>query len=561
MSRTDAPLFRRVCRATLLIGALVLLGAGAAMGQGILLPAKKPATAESPVAQAIERHLQGLDSGLIVNAATRRVAGLQTFYSDRDFRPVWVVDGALTETATRLRARLSEAAREGLDPDDYDAGEFSPNDTYSTARYDIAQSAAALRYVNDLRNGRAAPSEIDPELFVEPGSLDAVATLVALAGSDDIAATLAGYTPQNPQYHRLRDALAALRAREKSERWDTLAAAGKLERGSAGPAVVALRARMRQDDPTLAPGTEIFDAALHDAVVAFQRRNGLADDGIVGKATVAALNVALAERVRQTIANMERWRWLPDDLGNRHIIVNIAGFELDAVVDGIVSQHMKVVVGKTYRRTPVFSAPMTYLEISPFWHVPPSIATQDLLPKIRKSVDFLAADGFRVFDSWRADALELDPAAIDWSKVGAKRFPYKLRQDPGPKNALGQIKFMMPNSYDIYLHDTAARSLFGKTVRVFSSGCIRVERPRDLALFVLDGQKDWTPEALAEAFAAQKTRKIVLRNPLPVHLTYQTAWVDDAGVLQFRDDIYERDAALSAILEAPRRANGTLAVR
>jgi murein L,D-transpeptidase YcbB/YkuD len=528
----------------------------------ILLPvcvAGSHAAAQNPgisVEQAVALHLQGLDSGLIVNAASRRVAGLETFYNGREYRPVWVVDGVPTEAAQRLRAALAGAADDGLDPDAYDAGEFSPRDPYSTARYDIAQSAAALRYLNDLRHGRTAPSEVDPELFIEQRTLDGAIALAALTANTDIANTVEGYRPATTQYIRLSAALASLRAQAAAgAAWDRLPDSGKLAAGSTGPAVTALRTRLRQAGASLPDdaAAATFDQALTDAVIAFQRRHGLTADGVVGAATLAALNVGIEQRIRQIVVNMERWRWLPDDLGRRHIVINIAGFSLDAVTDGLILQHMKVVVGRTYRRTPVFSAPMTYLEINPYWHVPPSIAVKDLLPKIRKSVDFLDAEGFRVFDGWGAAAQELDPRTIDWSAVPTTRFPYKLRQDPGPKNSLGQIKFMLPNSHDVYLHDTPARALFDRTVRVFSSGCIRVERPRDLALYILDGQSEWTPAALAAAFATPQTRKIVLRQPLPVHITYQTAWVDDNGALQFRDDVYERDSALGGVLFESRR--------
>ena len=504
------------------------------------------------VERAIELHLQGVDSGLIVNAATRRVAGLTAFYAARGFRPVWLQDGVPTAAATVLHDTLAGAARDGLDPDAYDSGEFSPRDPYSTARYEIAQSATALRYVNDLRHGRATPSETDPDLFVEPQSFDAATTLTKLAASDNIARALDGFVPPHPQYRSLRDALAGLRARVTAGETapPRLADAGKLERGSTGPAVAALRARLRIEDPALPEGPDParFDDALRDAVIAFQKRNRLDPDGVIGPATRAALNITPADRIRRIVVNMERWRWLPDELGPRYVMVNIADFSLDAVADGLVRQHMKVVVGRTYRRTPVFSAPMTYLEVNPYWHVPPTIAIKDLLPKMRQSVEFLASDGFRVFDGWGANAAEIDPQAVDWRTVSPKRFRYKLRQDPGAKNALGQIKFMFPNRYDVYLHDTPARNLFNRTVRLFSAGCIRVERPRDLALFELDGQPEWTPEALEDSFKAGQTRKIVLRRPLPVHVTYQTAWVEADGTAIFRADVYERDSELGKIL-------------
>jgi murein L,D-transpeptidase YcbB/YkuD len=519
------------------------------------IAATSTAAAEVTAAQAIERHLEAVDSGLVVNAAARRVAALQEFYRRRDFRPVWVDRGAPTAAARRLRDVLARADREGLDPDQYDAGEFSPTAPYGIARYDVAQSAAALRYISDLRDGRAATREVEPDLFVAMPTLDPVQTLTEITASEDIATYLGRFVPAVAQYRRLRAELTALRALDAAGGWPRLDVSATLEPGTSGPAVAALRTRLRRTDATLPGGPDgtVFDDALRDAVIRFQRRHGLEPDGVVGPRTRAALNVPVGERTRQILVNMERWRWMPNDLGRRHILVNIAGFELDAVADGTVRRHMKVVVGRPYRRTPVFTAPMTYLEIHPYWHVPPNIAATDLLPKIRNAADFLAGEGFRVFDGWGASAREIDPATIDWATVDPARLPYKLRQDPGPKNALGRIKFMFPNRHNVYLHDTPARELFDRAVRVFSSGCIRVERPRDLALFVLDGQDDWSPEALAAAFDAGRTRTIVLREPLPVHITYQTAWIDGDGVLQFRDDIYERDRVLARILFTDER--------
>lgn len=524
-----------------------------------LLPAAgfvSPAVSEElTIAQAIERHLQGIDSGLIVNAATRRVADLEKFYQQRDYRPIWVADGAPTRAVVALREILATADRDGLDPDAYDAGEFSPRAPYGMARFEVAQSAALLRYVSDLRNGRVAPEQVEADLIVEPRPVDALQILMESAGNLNIAAYLAKFVPANPAYRALRGKLLQYRALAAGGGWETQADTGSLARGSTGPAVGKLRRRLHLEDNRLALGAahDIFDETLHDAVIRFQTRHGLATDGVVGPRTRAALNVTAADRVRQIIVNMERWRWMPDDLGRRHIVVNIAGFELDAVADGQVRHNMRVVVGRLYRRTPLFSGRMTYLEVNPYWHVPPVIAVRDLLPKIRDSIDFLTKGGFRVFDGWGANAHELEPRRIEWPQTSPERFPYKLRQEPGPENTLGQVKFMFPNRHNVYLHDTPSRSLFDRPVRTFSSGCIRVERARDLALFVLDGDADWTAETLAAALDETDTRKIVLDEPLPVHITYQTAWVDGAGTAQFRDDVYARDAALARHLFAPRK--------
>jgi murein L,D-transpeptidase YcbB/YkuD len=194
---------------------------------------------------------------------------------------------------------------------------------------------------------------------------------------------------------------------------------------------------------------------------------------------------------------------------------------------------------------------MTYLEVNPFWHIPPRIARRDILPKVKQSPDYLSEQGIRVFENWEADAKEIDPTIIDWENVSPKTFSYKLRQDPGPLNALGQIKFMFPNRFDVYLHDTASKDLFEKTRRTFSSGCVRVENPMELAAFVLRGDPVWTPEALRTAIESGETQIIRLPRPVPVHILYWTAWVDDAGEIHFREDVYERDKKLRKALNQP----------
>ena len=254
------------------------------------------------------------------------------------------------------------------------------------------------------------------------------------------------------------------------------------------------------------------------------------------------------------MVNLERWRWLPHDLGARYIIVNTADFNLKAVENGRVALQMRVVVGRPARRSPVFSANMTYLVVNPYWNVPTTIAVEDILPELQKDVAYLAQRGIRVFQNWELDAPEVDPATVDWHAYHANRFPFRLRQDPGPNNALGRIKFMFPNPFAVYLHDTPNRSLFKRVQRDFSSGCIRVEAPFVLADFVLAGDERWTPNALTEAIEKGETRTIRLNHPVPVHLLYMTAWADETGVIQFRSDIYDRDRDLDRAL-SQRRPN------
>ena len=289
----------------------------------------------------------------------------------------------------------------------------------------------------------------------------------------------------------------------------------------------------------------VFDTALVVAVQHFQKRHGLTADGAVGAKTTAAMNVPARERAQQIRLNMERWRWLPQDLGTRYILVNIAGFELDVVEAGQITKTTRVVVGKSFRRTPVFSDRMSYIVLNPYWNVPRKLAVQDILPQIRKDPDYLSKQGIRVYRGWGDSKVSVDPQSVDWSSVSGSTFPFWLRQDPGPLNALGQVKFMFPNEFNIYLHDTPHREMFAKEERSFSSGCIRVENAVELAEFLLKDDPRWTSETVEKALREDVDKTITLMGTVDVHLLYWTAWVTDDGTLNFRNDIYERDRLLA----------------
>ena len=292
--------------------------------------------------------------------------------------------------------------------------------------------------------------------------------------------------------------------------------------------------------------TQVYNNALVEAVKRFQASQGLDVDGVIGSTTIVAMNVPVQERINSIILAMERLRWMPEDLGQQYLIVNIAGFELRRINAGEVEERMAVVVGKPYHRTPVFSDRIRFLEFNPYWNVPPDIAIKEELPALRSNAASRAAQGF---EAVRGDQV-VDVRSVDWAGVGAGRFPYQLRQRPGTNNALGRVKFMFPNPHNVYLHDSPAHSLFGRSVRAFSHGCIRLSRPLELAEQVLrvGGVKGWTKERIDDVVASTKTTVVNLREPLPVHITYLTAWVDD-GVANFRQDIYGHDAKLLAALE------------
>jgi murein L,D-transpeptidase YcbB/YkuD len=318
--------------------------------------------------------------------------------------------------------------------------------------------------------------------------------------------------------------------------------------------VIALRSRLRDSgDWTSAKESlsDLLDDPLQQGVRKFQQRHGLDTDGIVGPSTLAAMNVSVEDRIGQIKVNMERWRWLRRDLEKEFILVNIANFELYIVKNESPIARMRVVVGKRYRPTPVFASIMTHLVINPSWNVPRRIAVREMLPLLRKDPTYLQKENLRVFKGWRPEEKELDPDAIDWAAITPADFKFHFRQTPGLRNALGQLKFVFPNQFDVYMHDTPARDLFKKSSREFSHGCIRIERPLDLAEYVLRGDSAWSREKLVAAIASGKERTVPLPRPLPVYILYATAWVDRNGDLQLRRDTYKLDELVAKAISVP----------
>lgn len=343
----------------------------------------------------------------------------------------------------------------------------------------------------------------------------------------------------------LESALVHYRQLAAQGGWPQVPVGPALHQGDMDERLPLLRERLvaSSDLPASESQGVLFGEILTEAVRRFQARHGLTADGVVGAKTLAELNVPIGERIRQLAASLERCQPLPSLLEPRHILVNIADFTLKLYEDGKLRLSMPVIVGRTYRQTPVFNGRISSLVLNPSWEVPHSIATKDLLPKIQKNPDYLKQSGFRVFRDWKSDT-EMDPASINWAQLSPARFPYRLRQEPGPANALGRVKFPFPNPYNVYLHDTPAQALFQQDSRTFSSGCIRLARPLDLAVYLLQGTPLGSPEALTAALSSGKTKTVPIPSPIAVHIAYMTAWVDREGIIQFRRDIYHRDPAL-----------------
>ncbi|SLN59053.1 L,D-transpeptidase family protein [Oceanibacterium hippocampi] len=504
---------------------------------------------------ALATRLQETGSPLFSARAAADYKALREFYAARDHEPVWVSDKAVLPRAVALDRVLRAAAEEGLDPDDYGADATHALLSASSPPYlidlEVRLSQALLDYAADLGAGRLKPSQVDEELFVYPQDIPPLAIWEAALANPDIATTLASFAPQHPDYDRLKGALARYRAIAEAGGWPRVASGSALKPGMRDGRVAAIRKRLQAtgelaDDSAPAAGeTDLYDGEIVTAIRRFQSRQGLDSDGVVGEKTRAALDTPVQARINQIQINLERLRWMSDERGERHIIVNLADFTLQIVDRGLPVFESRVVVGAPFHRTPVFSDRMRYLEINPYWNVPTSIARKELLPKFRRSPAEIDKAGYEFVHSDRV----VPAATVD---LAARPFPYLIRQRPGDQNALGRVKFMFPNKFNIYLHDTPSKSLFAKTERTFSHGCIRVARPIDLAVALLADSGDWS-EAKVRAAIERGDRQVVnLRVPVPVHIVYLTAWVDDVGLVQFRNDVYGRDALLARALLGPR---------
>ena len=538
------------------------------------LPSKGAGVSETQPLPKIQLALLGIltQSGTdaLEAGAPEAHEAIRQAYAKRVYRPLWLDAEGLTPRGESLLRAIEDAGEDGLNPDDYaaearqaalTADEATPE---AQARLDLQLTAALLSFLSDLKIGRVEPSSIDGYHDIERKPLDRAALLEGAAEAESLIDFVAAQRPQSAAYARLRQALRDYR-RLATVQADTLVPSGPtLRPGESDPRVPLLRERLAQIaqvanvlpgptsslTQTLEPAAyspepeDLFDPTLEEAVMDFQKRHGLEVDGIVGKKTREALNASLAERAAQILVNLERLRWLPEDLGAHHVAVNLPDYRMRVVRDGAVVHEARVIIGTRKNRTPLFSDEITYLEFNPFWNVPRSIAGEEILPELRKDPGYLAANDFTLLSDWGEESFEIDPYGIVWDEVSPKSFPFRVRQGPGTHNALGLVKFMFPNRHSVYMHDTPAKSLFSKTYRAFSHGCIRVQHPDEFAKVLLD----WSDEELDEVMGQSDRRIVSLKTPIPVHLTYMTAWLADDGTVQFREDLYGNDKSLARAL-------------
>lgn len=484
------------------------------------------------------------------------------FYRGRSTLPAWVDGASLRPEAVQLLGSLSAMDKEGIEPSRYQADSLAAEakviranhfgakpPVEMLARWDVRMTHAFLLAARDLRDGRVPSDGLDKSWLPSKHREELVKILDEAVKQHEPRKALAALAPGDLGYQRLRDALARYRAIEEAGGWPKLPRDGSdLKRGASGAEVVRLRRRLAEsgDLGGAGAGGEKFDKPLEAAVKGFQNRHGLDPSGRVDAPTREAMNVPVADRIHQIELNLERWRWLPDTLGQPRIDVNIPDFTLAVRDSGRIVMGMHVVVGRTESPTPIFSNAISYMEVNPVWRLPLRIVAHEILPLFSKDRDYFAKQNMVVNYREGTDTTSLDPSRIDWSAATDSVSPYLVTERAGPDNPLGRVKLMCPNPYDVYLHDTPARGLFGAHYRALSHGCVRLEQPVELATRLLDGQVE--PDTLAALIERGEWKRIGIKKKMPVHFLYWTAWVDDAGVVQFRRDVYGLDRRLDAAL-------------
>ena len=475
------------------------------------------------------------------------------FYQARNFVPAWTAAGA-ADAIQAIRA----IELDGLTPSDYHLAAIetlraAPTDSPGRdADLEILLSDAIAALVDHVRFGKVRPVTLDRRWNVDPrdGAPPLESFLADVAGSRSVAAAIESMKPSHFIYRGLKSALAQQRALAAAGAWPVVPAGPTLKPGTTHPRVGAVRKRLAAsgDLPT-GDGESVYDDALADAVRRFQERHRLAADGAIGKATVDAMNVAANARVSQVRVNLERARWVVGGLSDTFVLVNLPAFKVYLIRGGKNVWETRAQVGRAGRQTPAFRAEMKYLVFNPDWTVPPTILAQDVLGAMRKGQNAIARKGLTIIDR---QGKAVSPSSIDWTTATPRSFPYTLRQPPGPDNALGRGKFLFPNEHAIFLHDTPSRELFTADERTFSSGCIRVQNPLDLAAVLLEGQDDWTAAKIQQVVDSGKTETVYLKNPLQVLIVYWTVSVGASGELRYARDVYGLDpVVLRALGLAP----------
>lgn len=488
---------------------------------------------------------------------------LSQYYKKNDYTSVWLGKNGLLHITDSLISKIKESVFDGLNPYDYHLSEIERLNTYlrtykgqnddpnfisSCTDFEMLMSDAFFTYASHQYVGKTRSNKYNKEWKIHLKSVSLIDSLKIGSDEKKIKKILNHFSCIHPSYQKLKVVLKNYIEVKNKGGWILLPAGIKLKVGDKNSNVVLLRRRLCALQEKGNVEDSIFDNSLEKLVKTTQSNYGLEVNGIIDSYVIKALNVSIEERISQIKLNMERWRWLPHHMPQLYVMVNTAGFVLDLTDNNKSVLSMKIIAGTTTHHTPIFSADMTYIVLNPWWDIPASIARNEIIPKTKRNPSYLKQENIKVYKSRKEGGYEVSARSINWKAVNAKTASYRFRQTPGPWNALGQIKFIFPNPYNIYLHDTPGKHLFSKTVRTFSHGCIRIEKPLDLATYLLRNDPNWTREKLTSAINLKKEKKIVLDDPVKVYVYYYTSWVDEEDNPCFRWDIYGFDRELKMIL-------------
>ncbi|ESR23109.1 L,D-transpeptidase family protein [Lutibaculum baratangense] len=544
----------RLALTLLAIGAIATTGANA---QPLAHPGQTTGGATGVAAAPAGQPVSSLIETALADTAAKRSGRLladakavQAFYEARDFAPVWIGDHGFKRGARELARRLAEAGDDGLDPLAYEARlPLSTAAALDLAASEVELTLLAVRFAREARQGRLVPSTLGDFVSATPDPFDAGIFLRELASSDDIVSLLDAQNPQHPQFAALRERLRELRQYTGSvEPSRPIPDGPSLRLGMRDEAVPALRERL---GVAARAGTDdrVYEPELAAAVRAFQKEHGMTVDGIVGPRTREMLNASTSLTSADIVANMERWRWLPRDLGRHHVFVNIPEFKLRILQDGRETFETRVIVGTQTNRTPLFSDEIEYVDVNPYWNVPSSIAVKEMLPEIRRDPYFFDRRGIQVLYTGDGKSQLIDPVRVDWSRVSPGNMPFRFRQVPGEANALGNVKFMFPNKHAVYLHDTPNRNLFSRSDRALSHGCVRVDDPLAFADALLSEEPKLSGDTVRGMIGGRNQARSLERH-IPVHLSYFTVWAGPEGTMKRWSDIYGYDREMKRLLGA-----------
>jgi len=465
---------------------------------------------------------------------------LKDFYLSSGFKSVW----QSKNDRKIILEQLFNSKNEGLNPEDYNLKALQKYekkyDTLSDkerAIYDILLTRSFQKYISHLSNGRLNPADLYKDWDLKENTIDINETIVSLLKSDSLVFKIEQLKPNDKIYKSLKKALKIINSFPKDD-FKTFEIAKKIVLNDTNPSIIDIKKRLIfwKDMKPKDSLSNIYDSETQESMKKFQIRHGLAADGVIGKGTVEALNFSKKKRKEQILANLERWKWFPKDMGKEYLIVNIPDYKLNLVKDKDTFRTHKVIVGRAKRATPILSSRLSNVILNPTWTVPPTILREDVIPSISKNRNYLAQTNMKVYDRNGNEVI-----ANNWKLSNAKSYRYV--QSPGSFNSLGMVKFSFPNRFSIYLHDTNHRDFFGKQKRSLSSGCVRVENPLELAEYLLGDKENWNLEKITETLQSEKTQHIKLKKEIKIHILYWTAWSEN-NTLIFRDDIYNLDAVL-----------------